>query len=197
MPTRGLRFMAGHYYHIYNRGAGRQSIFLNHENYVYVLRLLKEVAAECKATVIAYCLLPNHYHWLLRQDGDTSAGKVPTRVFGSYSQAFNLANGRTGALFEGRFKAIGVESDEYLHHLCRYIHANPVRHAIASDLELWPYSNYLEWIGKRNGTLIDRSFVQANFGSAANYEKYVQSLLTGQVRLPQALQSYLDQLENA
>ncbi len=196
MPARKLRFVRGRYYHIYNRGAGRQSIFLNHENYIYVLRLLKEVAAECLVTVIAYCLLPNHYHWLLRQDGDTPAGKVPTRVFGSYSQAFNLANHRTGALFEGRFKAIDVESDEYLHHLCRYIHANPVRHAIASDLELWPYSNYLEWIGKRNGTLIDRAFAQAHFGSAATYEKYVQSYLTGQVHLPPALQTYLEQLEN-
>ena len=197
MPTRSLQFVTGHYYHIYNRGAGRQSIFLNEENYLYVVRLLKKVAAECQVTVIAYCLLPNHYHWLLRQDGDTPAGKVPTRVFGSYTQAFNQVNGRTGTLFEGRFKAIVVESDEYLHHLCRYIHANPVRHAIASELELWPYSSYLEWIGKRNGALIDRAFVQAHFGSAANYEKYVHSLVTGQVRLPQKLQEYLEQPENA
>jgi len=197
MPTRTLRFVSSHYYHIYNRGAGRQSIFSNDENYLYVVRLLKKVAAECQVTVIAYCLLPNHYHWLLRQDSDTPASKVPTRVFGSYSQAFNRVNGRTGTLFEGRFKAILVESDEYLHHLCRYIHANPVRHAIAGDLELWPYSNYLEWLGKRNGTLIDRAFVQAHFGTAANYQKYVQSFLTGQVHLPQALQAYLEQLESA
>ena len=121
---------------------------------------------------------------------------MPKRVFGSYSQAFNKIYNRSGALFEGPFKAIVVETNGYLHHLCRYIHANPVRHAIAFDLEMWPYSNYLDWIGKRNGTLVDPAFVETHFGSAIAYQAYVQSLLTGEVQLPKSLQGYLDQLEN-
>jgi putative transposase len=101
MPKRKVKFIQGGIYHIYNRGAARQSIFREEKNYIYLLRLLKKVIIECQVTVVAYCLLPNHYHWLLRQDGDTSAGKVPTRVFGSYSQAFNKRYQRTGTLFEG------------------------------------------------------------------------------------------------
>jgi REP element-mobilizing transposase RayT len=196
MPRRKLQFAPGQYYHIYNRGAGRQSIFHEDRNYLYVLDLLAQVAAECDVSVIVYCLLPNHYHWTLRQDGDTPAGLVPKRVFGSYSQAFNKAYNRSGTLFEGPYHAIHVESDEYLRHLCRYIHANPVRHGIATDVELWPYSNYLEWIGKRGGELVDRAFVQAHFASAEEYQAYVQSLITGQVKLPKGLQTYLDELED-
>ena len=98
MPKRKVNFIQGGYYHIYNRGAARQSIFREEQNYLYLLRLLKKVTAESNITVVAYCLLPNHYHWLLRQDGDIPAGKVPTRVFGSYAQAFNKSYQRTGTL---------------------------------------------------------------------------------------------------
>jgi len=195
MPRRKLQFLPGHYYHIYNRGAGRQSIFLEERNYRYLLSLLKEISAECKASVIAYCLLPNHYHWLLRQDGDIPVRDVPKRVFGSYTQAFNKTYQRSGVLFEGPYRAIQVETDEYLRHLCRYIHGNPVRHGIADAIELWPYSNYLEWIGKRQGTLVDRAFIEQYFQSAAIYQATAESLLTGRVMLPAGLQQYLDDIE--
>jgi REP element-mobilizing transposase RayT len=194
MALRKVRFVQGGYYHIYNRGAARQSIFVRDENYLYLLRLLKKVAAECAVTVIAYCLMPNHYHWLLRQEGEIAAGKVPMRVFGSYSQAFNKAQERTGTLFEGPYQCIAVDSDEYLRHLCRYIHANPVRHGLADAPGLWPYSNYLEWTEERPGTLVDRAFVQANFADAKQYVTYVNGYLMGQVKLPAALHSYLEAL---
>jgi REP element-mobilizing transposase RayT len=194
MPRRNFRFVQGSYYHLYNRGAARQSIFRCEENYLYLLRLLKKVSAECNATVIAYCLLPNHYHWLLRQDGEAPVGKVAARVFGSYSQAFNQANRRTGTLFEGSYHCILVESDDYLRHLCRYIHANPVRHGLAISPDLWPYSNYLEWTEKRPGTLVDFSFVKAHFARPDLYEAYVKSYLTGQATLPEGLRSYLERL---
>ncbi len=128
MPPRSVQFIQGGYYHIYNRGVNRQPIFQNEDNYLYLLRLLKRVATECNVSVIAYALLPNHYHWLLRQDKDIPAGKVPTRVFNSYTQAYNIANNRSGVLFESRYQLIHIETNEYLHQLCRYIHCNPVRH---------------------------------------------------------------------
>lgn len=144
MPRREIQFVKRGYYHIYNRGAGRQSIFRGEDNYVYLLRLIKEVVADVQVTMVAYCLLPNHYHWLVRQDGETPAGQL----FNSYVKAFNKAYHRSGTLFEDRFKAIPVDTDEYLYDLCRYIHGNPVRHGIALSPDLWPYSNYLEWIRK-------------------------------------------------
>jgi hypothetical protein len=145
--------------------------------------------------VIAYCLLPNHYHWLLRQDGDTPAGKVPKRVFGSYSQAFNNAYERSGTLFEGPYEAIAVETDSYLLHLCRYIHANPVRHKLVSLPEEWPYSNYPEWVDKRPGTLLDPTFVQQHFPAPQAYEQFVHAYLSGRESLPDGLQAYLAGLD--
>lgn len=132
MPSRQIQFIRGGHYHIYNRGANRQPIFQSDDNYLYLLRLLKRIAHECGVSILAYALLPNHYHWLVRQDSEIPAGSVPSRVFNSYTQAYNLAHNRSGVLFEGRYQLIHVESDEYLRQLCRYIHCNPVRHGLVS-----------------------------------------------------------------
>jgi putative transposase len=175
MPNR-LPFVRGGYTHIYNRGAGRQAIFYEERNYVYVPRLLKRVARESEVTVVAYCLLPNHCHWLLRQDGETPAGKVPTRVLGSYTQAFNRAYERTGTLFEGPYKALAVDSDSYLMTLCSYIHLNAVHHGLVATPDVWPYSNYLEWIDKRSGTLVDKELIREYFASPQAYEDCIREL---------------------
>jgi putative transposase len=173
MPKR-LPFVQGGYYHIYNRGAGRQAIFYEERNYLYVLRLLKKVTRESEVMVVAYALLPNHYHWLLRQDGETPAGKVPTRVFGSYTQAFNRAYERTGTLFEGPYKALAVDTDSYFVNLCSYIHLNAVHHGLVDAPDAWPYSNYLEWIDRRQGTLVDRALVRGYFATPQAYEAFIQ-----------------------
>jgi putative transposase len=175
MPKR-IPFVQGSCYHIYNRGAGRQAIFLEERNYLYVLRLLKRVAGECDVAVIAYSLLPNHYHWLLRQDGETPAGRVPTRVFGSYTQAFNRAYERTGTLFEGPYKALAVNTDAYFVNLCSYIHLNAVHHDLVDAADVWPYSNYLEWIDRRPGTLVDRELVRQYFAAPQACEDFVEDL---------------------
>lgn len=195
MPKRKVNFTQGGYYHIYNRGAARQSIFREEKHYIYLLRLLKKVTAECLVTVVAYCLLPNHYHWLLRQDGEISAGKVPARVFGSYSQAFNKDCQRTGTLFEGPYKAIAVDNDAYLLHLCRYIHLNPVRHGLAAAPQDWPYSNYPEWLGQRPGTLVDKRFVQNYFDSPGAYQAFTGDTLRQPGKLPETLQPYFNTIE--
>lgn len=195
MPRRDITFSYGCYYHIYNRGARRQSIFRCDENYRYLLRLMKKVAGECVLTIIAYCLLPNHYHWLIRQDGDIAASALPKRVFGSYTQAFNNAYGLSGALFEDRYEAILVATDDYRRNLCCYIHANPVRHGIALSPDLWPYSNYLEWINAREGTLVDQTFVKTHFPEAGSYQHFVLEYLQNRTQLPKGLIAYLQNLE--
>ena len=190
MPRRKVQFTQGGFYHIYNRGAGRQPIFREARNYEYLLRLLKGKAAERQLTVIAYCLLTNHYHWLIRQDGDIPASTLPTRVFGSYTQAFNKAYHRTGTLFEGPYQAIAVTTDGYLDHLCAYIHLNPVRHGLVDTPDRWPFCNYLEWIGARNGTLVDHAFVRERFPSPQAYQAYVESPHTGVTQPPQGFARY-------
>ena len=187
-------FDAGYYYHLYNRGAHKAPIFREHDNYVYVLHQVKKVISEQNLTVVAYCLLPNHYHFLVRQNGDAAAGLLAQYVFNAYSKAYNTRYEHSGTLFEGPFRAIRVDSQPYLLHLCRYIHANPARHGIVTQLEEWPYSNYFECLGLRDGELIDREFVRDCFGTAEQYRQFVLDYVTNR-RLPEGLVRMLKELE--
>ena len=84
MPRRNIVFEKGGHYHVYNRGAGRGPLFFSPANYEYCLRLVKRYRRQYGAAILAYCLMPNHYHFLLRQEGDDPAGLLPHRVFNSY-----------------------------------------------------------------------------------------------------------------
>ncbi len=176
MPYRGDTFTRGQYYHIYNRGAGKGPIFFDDGNYEYLLQLVKRYYQKHSATVIAYCLMPNHYHFLLRQETDEPLSKFIGVLFNAYAQALNIQQGRTGTLFEGRFRHKCVDKWEYLITLCRYIHRNPVKAQLVSRPEGWLYSNYQEWIGSRDGELIDKVFVQDHFRNPGEYSAFVNDV---------------------
>lgn len=195
MAQRTVDFVQGEYYHIYNRGARRVSLFHSDGEYSFVLRLLADYTRLLNISMIAYCLLPNHYHWLVRQDGAYRAGLLPQRVFNSYSKAYHRLHGTNGTLFEGRFKAIPVNQEAYLRSLCAYIHGNPVHHALAVAPELWPYSNYLDWIGERQTTLIDPRFISDRFPSGEAYRRFVLNYLRNRRDLPAGLGAYLSSLD--
>lgn len=184
-------YQNGRYYHIYNRGAHRQSIFREKRNYLFVLEKMKKYMRELAISVVAYCLLPNHYHFLLRQDGDNAAIMLPQYVFNSYSKAYNKSYDHSGTLFEGPSKPKPVENNQYLLHLCRYIHANPVKHGLVRQLDEWPYSNYPEWTGERNGTLVDRAFANDFFPNQGQYAEFVTDYLRDRTILPSGLKMYL------
>ena len=173
MPYRRNIFLPGGYYHIYNRGTNRGNIFFSEENFLYCLTLLKKYAKSHLVTVIAYCLMPNHYHLLLRQDGQVSLSKFVNLVFNAYVQALNKQLRRKGTLFQGRFKHVHVDRDEYVLHLCRYIHLNPVGAGLISRPEEWSFSNYREWIGMREGKLKDAEFIHSYFAQPEDYQKFV------------------------
>ncbi len=191
MPSRYVRFAAGEYYHLYNRGAGQQVIFREPDNYVFVLHKVKHYAAIYNIAIIAYCLMPNHYHFLVRQEGDIAAGLLPQHVFNGYTKAFNKRYKRSGTLFENRFQAIHIDKESYLIHLCRYIHLNPVKAGLAADPAAWPYSNYLEWIGERSGTLVDHEFIRDRFPRVADYRQFVYDYLAGKSVSPAGIEAYL------
>jgi hypothetical protein len=120
--------------------------------------------------------MPNHFHFLLRQDSDFSISQFVQAIFNSYSKAFNKMYQRTGTLFESNFKSIYVHSPEYLIHQCRYIHRNPVdlKLPLVSKLEEWEFSNYPEWINLRTGSLVDKKIVNDLFGDAESYRRFVE-----------------------
>ncbi len=190
MSTRPIYTQHG-YYHFYNRGAHRESIFCEPENYVFVLGKLKHYCRELALTPIAYCLLPNHYHFLIRQDGEQAAGLLPQRIFNSYSKAYNKRYGHSGTLFESYYKVITVQTESYLLTVSRYIHANPIKHGIVNDLRDWPYSNYLEWIGERSGTLVDREFVRLYYPTPEDYRETMRAYLQEREQL--AALNYLEE----
>ena len=190
MPRREL-FLKGNYYHIYNRGASQGKLFFSNENYLHCLRLMKKYAESFFISILAYCLMPNHYHFLLRQDGEISLAKFINVLFNAYVQAVNKQRGRKGTLFAGRFKHVHIDKNEYLMHLCRYIHLNPVDAGIVSNPEDWAYSNYREWIGTRSGTLIDYQFVSDQFSSSEDYKKFVvEYQIEKELQIQEALKLY-------
>ena len=198
MPRREVPFLPDHFYHFYNRGNNRQAIFFERDNYVYFLRRLKKYLREY-LDILAYCLMPTHYHILARvrtpQTSEVPVSQAMQKFIISYTKAINKRFDRVGALFQGQFKAKLVEEQNHLLTLCHYIHANPVKDGLVDTPELWEFSNYLEWIDKRPGTLVDRDFINENCGSAGEYEKLVMEFIKSRY-VPDDVRKYLLELES-
>ena len=174
MPYRKVVFEPGGYYHVFNRGHNYQPIFFERENYVYFLRQLRLHLGSDVMDVIAYCLMPNHYHLMVCLRTDKLSN--PMQRFGlSYAKAINERFGRVGSLFQGPFKAIKVDREEYLQHLSAYIHLNPLVAGLVSRAEDWEFSSYPEFLGVREGTLPKPGVVLSAFSGGAEYRRFVES----------------------
>jgi REP element-mobilizing transposase RayT len=168
-----MQHYAGQYYHVYNRGVNHQPIFANEENYCFLLRRVKQFLSLYPIRIVAYSLMPTHYHFLFGVDKDGALSPFLQRLFNSYSQAFNRQQNRTGTLFEGRAKSILVDESQYVYALVRYIHLNSVVAGLVTNPADWYFSNYLEWINVRNNGLFDPQLRELFFSSPAEYKKFV------------------------
>lgn len=159
----------GGYYHVYSRGNNRDDIFVERRNYAYFLKLYA-LHIEPVADTFAYCLMPNHFHVLVRikEQKDPSCPR-PSQSFSNllnaYARAFNNARGRTGALFQRPFGRIEVTSDSYFARLVVYIHRNPKKHGFVDDFREWPYSSYHTLLATQP-TRLKREEVLGWFGSS-------------------------------
>ena len=174
MPRRYLLFEPGHFYHLYNREANKEPMFFYDSDYLHFLKLWRKYALSSPITLVAYCLMPTHFHLLVRIDAPLDLSKIISVMLTAYAKWLNTKYNRSGLLFKDRFKAIHVDQQEHLLHLCRYIHLNPFAAGLVNNVEKWPFSNYLEFIGKRKGGLFDINFRNELFGTTEQYRQFVE-----------------------
>jgi len=199
---RSVKFVNGYYYHVFNRGVERRSIFTSKNEYSRFIKTcmyyrfhsigvrfshfldlserkqyeaLKNLdSRDWGITIICYCLMPNHFHFILKQEKDGQISKFISKVSNSYSKYFNLRHNRIGPLFQGIFKAVIVESDEQLVHLSRYIHINPVTSAVISqnDLGRYSWSSYKEYLSGKS-YVCEPDIILKQFKSIYSYANFV------------------------
>lgn len=170
------------YYHIYNRGNNREVIFREESNYAYFLTLWKRHISPV-ADTHAYCLLGNHFHALIqvkeisldkKKSQKSRMNQVEQRFanfFNAYAKGFNKSYGRTGKLFEERFKRKKVVTDQYFTQMIYYIHANAQRHGFIYDFRDYPHSSYHSILSEKPTALM-RQAVLDWFGSKAQFEAF-------------------------
>jgi hypothetical protein len=125
--------------------------------------------------VLVYCLMPTHYHLAVLLKTDELSAQVMQPFTVSYTKAVNRQQGRTGSLFQGPFQAVLVDRDEYLVHLSRYIHLNPVAAGLVAHPEEWAFSSYRDYVGLRAGTLPAPGLVLSQFDSREAYREFVEA----------------------
>ncbi|MDJ0734586.1 MAG: transposase [Nostocaceae cyanobacterium] len=174
MPIRDVIFQAGNYYHIYNRGNNREAIFFEHQNYLFFLGLIEKHLINKDVEIVAYCLMPNHYHLLIYLNTDNLSNLMQAFVL-AYTKAINKRFNRVDSLFQGRFQATHIDSEEYLLNLSRYIHLNPVRANLVKSPQEWEFSSYCEYIFPHNNERIKVDRVLQHFISSDSYRLFVET----------------------
>ncbi len=136
----------GAFYHVTSRGNEQKDVFKSMRDRQKFLEYLESATTRYGAILHAYCLMSNHYHLLLETPGG-NLSQIMRHINGAYTTYFNVKRKRAGHLFQGRYKAILVEADEYLAELSRYIHLNPVRVRIVERPEQYQWSSYQSYAG--------------------------------------------------
>jgi|SRR3990172_3182659 len=214
--SRKIYVKDGHY-HVYNRGVEKRNIFQDIQDYKIFMRYLKDSLSTLdkskieskefilkgqafkgvprlpknfhgKIEIIAYCLMPNHFHLLLKQVENDSLQKFMQALLTRYSIYFNKKYDRVGSLFQGRYKAVLVLENNYLLHLSRYIHLNPSEYS--SNL-IGAYSSYANYLGSRKTRWVKPDFVlnffnkeiSPEFKKVISYKDFVENYKNGSTEI--------------
>lgn len=164
MPSRASPFVNEYIYHIYNRGSEKRRIYSDRRDYsrfIKTIRYYQVQGPKPKLSyfkessrldfskriidILAYCLMPNHFHLLVKQAQDRGITEFMGKLSNSYTKYYNVRTSRIGPLFQGEFKSVLIEDDEQLLHVQRYIHLNPLVSLLTKDLKLYEWSSYLEY----------------------------------------------------
>ena len=192
-------------YHIFNRGVDKKPIFIDKKDYSHAIETLdyyrfldpptrfsyflktnsdekaifqRQLESHTKLVkIIAYCLMPNHYHLILKQNYENGISKFISLFQNSYAKFFNQRHERIGHLIQGSFKSVRVISNEQLLHLGRYIHLNPVNAFLikSEDLSTYQWSSYPHYLGKQHMQLIESDIILNNFTDNNAYKLFVEN----------------------
>lgn len=195
MPCRKTILATGEFYHVLNRSLDRAPIFNNKRNLYNFLLCAKYYLSfsppvkfslyrknvnkyqinlsDPIVKILAYCLMPNHFHFILFQNRDNGIRTYIQKLSNSYVHYINLKTERKGALFESTFKAIRIESEEQLIHLSRYIHLNPVTAYLVKRPQDYEYSSFSAYMGSRSLIPIESSFILSQFSDLNKYKNFV------------------------
>ncbi len=136
------------YYHVMNRGRGRQHIFHGDDYFSAFLSTLEQAHQRFGLQILSYCLMSNHYHLLVKTP-EANLGRAMRHINGQYTQMYNRLRNKDGSLFRGRYKAILVEQDSYQLQVSRYIHRNPIDAKMIEQLEDYRWSSYPSYVRKQ------------------------------------------------
>ncbi len=198
MPRRIIPFATGYYYHIYNRGVEKRSIFENSRDYGRFIKTIKYYQVKGPkpklskflnsstfklelnkkiVEIICYCLMPNHFHLLIKQLQDGGITEFISKLSNSYTKYYNTKHTRVGPLLQGEFKAVLVEKDEQFTHLSRYIHLNPIASLLVKDLKDYRWSSYDEYINNSSG-ICSKEEVLNFFKNPKDYQQFILDQLS-------------------
>jgi REP element-mobilizing transposase RayT len=194
--SRPLRIeFAGAFYHVTSRGNERKAVYRSQRDREKFLSYLESATERYGAVVHVYCLMINHYHLLLETPSG-NLSQIMHHINSAYTTYFNTKHARSGHLFQGRYKSIVVDADEYAIEVSRYIHLNPVRNGLAKYPEEYEWSSCQYYICKREiPKWLKRSFILSYFGRGARiamkkYRNFVHSVLEKDCKNPLARLSH-------
>jgi len=144
MPRTSRTIVAGQCYHLINRGNNRSRIFHDSGDYAAFLALMKRSQNRCGLSILAYCLMPNHVHAVVRSNADLDVTRWTHWLFSTHVQQHHAQHHTTGRIWQGRFKACLIQQDRHLVTVIRYVERNPLRAGLVSRAEHWPWSS-LQW----------------------------------------------------
>lgn len=215
MPGRILPLVNEQIYHIFNRGIDHRPTFTDKREFQRAMlvlsyysfstppvklsqflqlsnedrdNILLNLKKENKKLIeiICFCLMPNHFHFLLKQVEDKGISKFLSNIQNSYTRYFNIKHERIGPLFLDQFKAVLIQTDEQLLHVSRYIHLNPLTSYVVKDFESlkkYPWSSLGEYLGIRNLGICSTDLVLGFFKNKIDYERFLQDQASYQQEL--------------
>jgi REP element-mobilizing transposase RayT len=165
MPRKPREEMADGIFHVYARGNDKRPIYADDADRGFYLSLLRAAVERCRWRLLAFCLMENHVH-LLIETPEPNLGVGMRRFHGDYAQYLNGRHGRVGHVFQGRYGAVRVKTDEQLWTVAAYVATNPVRAGLCAAPEDWTWSSHAGTVGGRAPQWVDAGRLLGYFGVA-------------------------------